>query len=848
MPGISDDQGRLNLLVESARLSSESFGWLRRAEAAKVGKKPKDAASFYEQSIDAQTRVLKHTETLNRAATTPTDVKPIVGTMVNVLFIYADVLESLKRRSEAEEKRKRALKLSTKYLGAAGEAEAERSRAAALILQARFNEALVALYNARDCFLLEGNVLKSARTSVDLADLLQWLGDYTRAVEELDQAAATYSQAEERGGLDALVDFVEKRRIELELSYYRGIIAKYVGEFEKAERLLRHVLPTYEGLGSGPAIEYQIASVMIRSGRLTEGLDMANKIEPVMRQPGLLRPKLAALLNIQAEALIELGQPENAIKKLEQGISDLDEYYDLDLLWRLEWRYAAALRSAEQTQRAVEAYGNAINTVVQLRRAPLGYRLDSTYLSDKIDLFREAISLAAESDMARECAVYMDLIKSRTLSATLSIPREISSATAKKPSDEFESITERLDTIEYTGFRDGWTRGLYDEQKTLLGRRASLLEKLRVADPRWRSLTQPLALDVDALIGELKSRKQAVLSLFNHGDKVSAVLLGDQTERVGTMELSDKVRSKLSEYTGNLQVGDDEPNLLKFDASTRLSLTAEVLVPEALLAEALQFDSLIVVPHGELHLLPWAGLTFQGKRLFEYCAIGVLPSLSCILSLSEEPAETPKIALVGAPDYSGTKGLDTLPSAEHEIKAIEKTYADRGRMVASPLTGKNATESKFWKLARNPQGKSGILHISCHGGSQPDEPMNSGLYLRDGKIDAAEIARTVLPYNEVVLSACSTGWRPSKVADVELVADDILGLPGAFLEAGARSVLVSIPKVPDEAATEFFIRYHEARATGATPLRAYRDAQFDSLANSKRRPAEWVGITLYGCR
>jgi CHAT domain-containing protein len=833
-------------MLECSQLSLSAGQRLIRAHAAKMAGSLNAAARHFEQFVQAQSGVLERTAELNKAPYAPTDVKPIAGTLINGLFMYADVLESLQRRRKAEEKRLVASELSKRYLGAAGSAEAERARVAALISQARFNEALVALYTAREFFQKEGNLLKVARTSLDLADLLQWLGDYTRALDELDHSLAICSGAKERRGWDAIVDFVEKRRIETELKYNRGLVAKYSGKFEEAERWLREVLPTYQSLGVGAAIEYQIASVLIRHRKPKEGLALATKLEPDFRRDGRLRPKLAAILNIQAEGLIKLGQPEQAMAKLEEGLRDLDNYYDLDLRWRLEWQYASALRNANRRELAIEAYGDAIDTVVQLRKAPLGYRLDSTYLKDKIDLFQEAISLAAESGMAEECALYIDLIKSRTLSATLSIPRRDNFTATSRTSDKFEEITQRLDASEYSGFREGWTAELRRERERLLEERAAILEQLRFSDPRWRNLSEPVALNMNKLVEELRSRNQAALSIFLQGKQLTAVLLTGDTQLARTLTLSDHVQSKLRKYVGNLQ--KDQPNVLLFDPSSRLSITAEAIIPSELLSRAVVSESLVVIPHGQLHLLPWAALTYKDKRLFQYCPVGVLPNLSSLVSLSEKPSLEPKIAIAGPPDYSRTKGLNPLRSAKREVDELKKMYAKQGGIVGRPLVGRAATEANFWKLARDPNGKSGILHISCHGGSETDEPMNSGLYLYDGKADAAEAARTPLPYHEVVLSACSTGWRPIRVAGVELVGDDILGLPGAFLEAGARCVLVSIPKVPDEVATDFMIRYHRSRSAGSSPLHAFREAQLDMLADTGREPALWSGFTLYGCR
>jgi CHAT domain-containing protein len=124
--------------------------------------------------------------------------------------------------------------------------------------------------------------------------------------------------------------------------------------------------------------------------------------------------------------------------------------------------------------------------------------------------------------------------------------------------------------------------------------------------------------------------------------------------------------------------------------------------------------------------------------------------------------------------------------------------------------------------------------------------MSSGLLLFDSKVDAAEVARARLPFAEVVLSACSTGWRPTQVQDVVLTADEILGIPGGFFESGAGAVLVSIPKAAGKAASALTTHYHRQRVAGDSPLYAFRAAQ-QKLLDDGVAPGTWVGFTLYGC-
>jgi CHAT domain-containing protein len=101
---------------------------------------------------------------------------------------------------------------------------------------------------------------------------------------------------------------------------------------------------------------------------------------------------------------------------------------------------------------------------------------------------------------------------------------------------------------------------------------------------------------------------------------------------------------------------------------------------------------------------------------------------------------------------------------------------------------------------------------------------------------------------EVVLSACSTAWRPQSTRDLNLSGDDALGLPASFLEAGARFLLASIPPVRAKAAHAFTVAWHRHRRAGQSPLQAYRTVQLDSLAAQPDMVYAWAGMTAYGCR
>ncbi|MGZ4852704.1 MAG: CHAT domain-containing protein, partial [Halobacteriota archaeon] len=754
-----------------------------------------------------------------------TDILPIVRSMVDSRLRQADYHEALGELEQAQSIRDEATQISEKYLPELDRAERQRHQAAPLISQGRFNEALVVLTAARDLFAERAEPIGVAEVTTNIAGIREWLGDYDKALEEIEQASRfiepflfrgglsddDISAAIERDDLNAVRDHVKLWGIQLEIDGIRARINRDLGNFAEAERQFREIasrVPEEARLG----IDYQLAAILIAEGRTEEGLEYLKRLEPTFR--GLARPKWGAFLSYEAEVLLNLDQPDAALEKLDIAIEDLAHYRDPDSLWKVQWRRARALTALKRQAEALEAYVQAAHTINTLRKAPLGYHLDSTYLKDKLPVFEQALDLASARGEAEVCCRLTEMVKSRILTATLSI----SASNQPKSTSDIDRLVDELsrqaDALEYTAYREGWTDDLNQKRALLLSKRADLIERARFSDPRWRTLTEPIPFDLDQTFDLLEERKQAALTLFYQQDHVISVLLYEGKCTVATTQISAKTSRALAKYELNLQ--STLPNEW-CDLSSGLKVDCDQVVSSSLLEEGLQATSLIVVPHGSLHLLPWSGLKFDGKRLFEYCPVGIVPNLSCLLGLQTQLSSAPRVGLIGAPDYSSLPGLPPIPLALNELEVIENTYRSSTGVVGDVFSAQKATGSNFWQVATHKSSEGNILHVISHGQFVTGDPLNSGLLMTDTKVDAAEIARSALRYDEVVLSACSTGYRPTEVQGIALSGDDILGLPGAFLEAGIRSILVSIPKASDPAAFEFMTRYHEKRTDGLSP-------------------------------
>ncbi|TMB06744.1 MAG: CHAT domain-containing protein [Deltaproteobacteria bacterium] len=800
----------------------------------------------------------------------PWDIETLARPLVQQTIIEADVVEALGEGAEAARLRELAFRLADGQLSPGPRAQERRSMAAILASQGRFNEALTLLEDVEQVFVGLRDDVQRSQTALDRSVLLEWLGDHDRALAAIteagsrvrsrltgratgwrDIAGAVNKEAASifsgRGRTGESDEAAALWRISVELDEHEARIRKSFGEYDEAARLFEKVLrEAYRSLGAaGPAIEYQLATIDAARGRYEPARDRLARIAPEF-DGGPLRPRRAALRIVQADVQLGVELPSEALQLVQDGIEDLEKFPDFDLAWKLQWRRGRALDALGQPDLALDAYAEAAGIVDSLRKSPLGYRLDSKYLASKLPLFESAIGLAEARGAGAACARLIELIKARALSTVLSVPKDGGAARTGLEL-EYDRVTRRLDAIEYAGYREPGTVALADEHDELLEERVRLAEQIRLRDPRWRALTASAPFDPDALAIRLDERGQAALTLFVQGDRTVAVLLADGEVVVASQPLAPAVRTALEEYGRNLQTAVPDVFAHDFSAGPR-HIGADAFVPRALLVRALEAESLFIAPHGNLHLLPWPALLFDGKRLFEHTAVGVLPNLTCLTSLDGDFPAAPRAALLGAPDYGKLPLLGDLPDAGAELEDLEKLYAGLHRLGAPPITGADATEDALRRLAEREDAEGDILHVACHGTLVVEEPMSSGLLLTDSKLDAGELAGLRIHYGEVVLSACSTGWRPETVGDVALTGDDVLGLPGALLEAGARAVVVSIPKADDRATRAFMTRYHALRASGQSPLRAHRNTQLALIKDKSLPPYTWVGIVCYAAR
>jgi len=681
-------------------------------------------------------------------------VETVALPLAQQLGIYADHLQADGERDRARRCRDEVDELMSKYIGPVASAAIARGRAKDAAAAGRFHEALITLDEVRETFAGAGETLAAAQTALELANVYEWLGDFERALAVLRSVHDQVAEALRAGPpTDAMVisavrrqvdaimegkasregeDALALQRIAYEIIQGEGRISRQLGRYEEAMRLLGQVRPFAASLGVLSGIDFQFAAIACARGEWDRAEALLAQIAPDFERPSF-RYRRPALRLLQADARLGRDRPGDALERLDDGVHDLDTYPDLDLAWKLQWRRGRALAALGRPVDAQRAYHLGASAADDLRKAPLGYRLDTTYLRDKLPMFHAAIDLAVQRADAPAAVWFTELVKARALAATLSVPRadgETSgtskSSGASTDEDLFDAISSRLDALEFAAYAGAADTASLRQRAGLLAERDAIGERIRIRDPRWRTMTQPTPIDVESLAARLGgSRRAALVLLYRPGHVVAAVLDRDGVA-VGDRTLEPDVERKISALVKNLRKGQPDPYL--FDASGETGLASTDIVPQAIVGRAAAAPTLIVLPHGLLHLLPWPALTLGGRRLFEETAVGMLPNLASLLPLDEEPAGEPGVMLLGDPSYAGLTRYHDLPQAGPELADVAALYGPS--LQTAPRTREDATEAAFWDLARQPGAEHDILHVACHGVLDAEEPLASGLLPR----------------------------------------------------------------------------------------------------------------------
>jgi CHAT domain-containing protein len=243
-----------------------------------------------------------------------------------------------------------------------------------------------------------------------------------------------------------------------------------------------------------------------------------------------------------------------------------------------------------------------------------------------------------------------------------------------------------------------------------------------------------------------------------------------------------------------------------------------------------------------------------GEPLGARYSLRYAPSLATLAELAPASDGAPvrgrgAALLVGNPAmprvrrYTGDEiTLSALPGAEAEAQWVA------GQTGATLLSAGAATEAEVKR--RLPSAN--LIHLATHGYAYSSEARARDSFIalaptsdEDGLLTVGEVLDELplLSAELVVLSACQTGLGDLKQAE------GTVGLQRAFLAKGARSVLVSLWSVSDEATEQLMRNFYTHWLGGASKAEALRRAQAEVRGEPGSRfhhPRYWAAFQLVG--
>jgi CHAT domain-containing protein len=397
--------------------------------------------------------------------------------------------------------------------------------------------------------------------------------------------------------------------------------------------------------------------------------------------------------------------------------------------------------------------------------------------------------------------------------------------------------------------------------------RAQLLDKLDVTEALFANTEY-----AHARINELVPARPVTLSAFQRSlqpdEMTLEYVLGNpesfclaitqKTATVHTLPDRSKIEAAIRDY------------LAAIDAKKPISPPATELY-KWLLAGCIESGGahrLVIVPDGRLNDLPFDALVDPSAHyVLESHVVTVAPSATVldIIRADRDPRSMRTFLGVGytkgpmlasdAPGLSdrveravrGIFGMDNptlspLPYSREEVESAAQLMGP-GSTV---LLGSKATKET---LEAEPLGDFRILHFAVHGIANETSPDRAALVFRegtnrndDGLLQVRDIRKLSLHADLVTLSACDTG-----VGKIE-GEEGVDSLTGAFLMAGAKSVLASLWPVNDRWTATLMDKFYHNLAEGMDESVALNQAKLDILKEYGVTTAAryWAGFVLIG--
>ena len=448
---------------------------------------------------------------------------------------------------------------------------------------------------------------------------------------------------------------------------------------------------------------------------------------------------------------------------------------------------------------------------------------------------RTAYALARVGKYKRTIKM-LERSRARALSQTLSRDRaDLTQIKITHPSvyTEYQDVTARLCHIEsqqrdrliaanrnHLSFEELRKAGF-----TLQGRLNKLLPTIRQIPGYEKFLTSP---NFEDIVHAVRCNQPLVYLLHTSTGSLALIITINKIDPIWLNNWNDDKQLKtLTTWLGNYKEYNDKENKQtkeewhKTIDTTTNQLWEPLMAPVIKKLKTMGYDRATLIPTGLLSLLPLHAAWTEdptkptGRRYaIDDIHFTYAPNAKSLIA-AQKIADRIQPTTILAID-NPTQDLK-LSSSEKEIKTAIGTFQNCNiRLSHSDATVKAVKEELT---------KASIVHFSCHGTANLNDPLNSGLVMSDGHLTLKDIFALNLTEGDqgirlAILSACETG-----LPGLENI-DEVVSLPIGLLQAGVAGVISSLWSVSDFSTMMLLTRFYDLwRKEGLEPAIALRKAQ-----------------------
>ncbi|HEV7505978.1 MAG TPA: CHAT domain-containing tetratricopeptide repeat protein [Thermoanaerobaculia bacterium] len=691
---------------------------------------------------------------------------------------------------------------------------------------------------------------------------------------------------------------VGNRKAEVTSLNNLGSARRRLGDLKQALGEHRQALALAASLGDvvqQAASRLRLAEVRLDQGDASAALRDLDAALALLREKGNRRTE-TEVLHLQGRALTLAGRAREALPALQEVL--VRRRAVRDRAGEAETLYALAV-AERSLGLAAEARSHAEASVAQVEELRIGFAspdLRASFLATRQRAFSLLIDLLMDQDTAEP---------------------------GRGHDREAFSVSERARARSLLDALRGANAGSAAPAELLARRRVLLRRQNERVDQRWKQSgagAEALEKEIDSILTEI----DAVEAEIRRNDLRPAAFSTPQP--AGPTEISGWLEpdTMLLEYS----LGEDRSFLWAVEAgrirsfvlprrneietlvrqvyeelstvesgSARRGVAAEAL-SQALLgpvwSSATQLHRLVVVPDGELGILPFAALPVPDpgrswkapgahKPVLEHLEVVSIPSATTLAvqrqrlehrapaakwaailadpvfapndpRLAHRPAAVlpvPGKATAKVSPLRGTEprdvavALERLPSTRREAQAVA-SLAPTGQV----WTGLGVEANRDAVLSGELRDFR-ILHFATHAVADTRNPELSGLMLsqvdaegrsREGFLGLSDIYELNLDADLVVLSGCRTALGK------EVRGEGLMGLTRGFQYAGVPRVVATLWRVQDRTTAELMTRFYRAMwRDHLPPAAALREAQRSLRREPRYRdPYSWASFVLQG--